>query len=84
MDSFVDMLWDQDVDMGVDRYFYDPVLREQHVKKQEAEQNKLQELKRDMPNKKQKDSLLMKRQGSEFLILPHPLGHCVHSVKRQT
>ncbi|KAF6029355.1 hypothetical protein EB796_012336 [Bugula neritina] len=46
MDSFVDMLWDQDVDMGVDRYFYDPVLREQHVKKQEAEQNKLQELKK--------------------------------------
>lgn len=40
------MLFDQDVDMGVDRQFYDPVLRENELKKQQAEQDRLLELKK--------------------------------------
>ena len=46
MDSFINMLWDQDMDMGVERHFYDPVLRENELKKQQAEQNRLLELKK--------------------------------------
>lgn len=47
MDSFINMLWDQDMDMGVDRQFYDPVYRDHEIKKQEAEQQRLQELRKN-------------------------------------
>ena len=45
-DDLIDMLIDHDIDMGVDRSFYDPNLMKQFVKKQEAEQARLQELKK--------------------------------------
>ena len=45
-DDLIDMLIDHDIDMGVDRSFYDPDLMKQFVKKQEAEQARLQELKK--------------------------------------
>lgn len=46
MDEFVDLLMDHDIDMGVDRSFYDPNLREQYIKKQESDQQRLQALKK--------------------------------------
>jgi len=45
-DELMDMLIDHEIDMGVDRSFYDPDLMKQFVKKQEAEQARLQELKK--------------------------------------
>ena len=45
-DDLIDMLIDHDIDMGVDRSFYDPNLMKQFVKKQEADQARLQELKK--------------------------------------
>ena len=45
-DDLIDMLIDHDIDMGVDRSFYDPNLMKQFVKKQEAEQARLQVLKK--------------------------------------
>lgn len=85
MDSFFNMLWDQDMDMGVDKQFYDPVLRENELKKQQAEQARLMELKKKQAQQVPRTQTLVFHQLSTF-ILPNyvrTMWACMHIERRE-